>query len=54
MGLFTPDIAFEAIVREQILHLKEPSLECVELVVNELTNVVRKCSEKVIHYNTSY
>lgn len=46
-GLFTPDMAFETIVKEQIKRLKEPSLKCVDLVVQELTSVVRKCSEKV-------
>jgi hypothetical protein len=47
-GLFTPDMAFETIVKKQIMRLKEPSLKCVDLVVTELTNVVRKNTEKVI------
>lgn len=46
-GLFTPDMAFETIVKKQIDRLKEPSLKCVDMVVTELTNVVRKCTEKV-------
>ena len=46
-GLFTPDRAFEEIVKTQILRLKAPSLKCVDLVVTELTNVIRKCTEKV-------
>lgn len=46
-GLFTPDMAFETIVKEQIKRLKEPSLKCVDLVVQELTSVVRRCTEKV-------
>uniref|UniRef100_A0A674D5G2 dynamin GTPase n=1 Tax=Salmo trutta TaxID=8032 RepID=A0A674D5G2_SALTR len=46
-GLFTPDLAFEAIVKKQILKLKEPSLKCVDLVVSELTALVMKCSVKV-------
>uniref|UniRef100_A0A671YUR8 Interferon-induced GTP-binding protein Mx n=1 Tax=Sparus aurata TaxID=8175 RepID=A0A671YUR8_SPAAU len=41
-GLFTPDLAFEAIVKKQILKLKEPSLKCVDLVVSELTALVMK------------
>ncbi|KAK2179718.1 hypothetical protein NP493_476g04057 [Ridgeia piscesae] len=49
-GLFTPDMAFETIVKKQIQRLKEPSLKCVDLVVTELTNVVRKCSEKMARY----
>ncbi|MBL8000083.1 MAG: hypothetical protein JNL32_15785 [Candidatus Kapabacteria bacterium] len=40
-------MAFETIVKEQMKRLKEPSLKCVDLVVQELTSVVRKCSEKV-------
>ena len=40
-------MAFETIVKKQIQRLKEPSLKCVDMVVTELTNVVRKCSEKV-------
>lgn len=47
-GLFTPDLAFEAIVKKQILKLKEPSLKCVDLVVSELTALVMKCAVKVI------
>lgn len=48
VGLFTPDMAFEAIVKKQIARLKEPSLKCVDLVVMELCNVVRVCTDKVI------
>ena len=47
MGLFTPDMAFEAIVKKQITRLREPSLKCIDLVVAELSNVVRMVSEKV-------
>ena len=47
VGLFTPDMAFEAIVKKQIARLKEPSIKCIDLVVQELTNVVRMCAEKV-------
>ncbi|XP_043914797.1 dynamin-1 isoform X2 [Protopterus annectens] len=49
-GLFTPDLAFEAIVKKQIQKLKEPSLKCVDMVVNELTSTIRKCSEKLGQY----
>ncbi|TRY62776.1 hypothetical protein TCAL_11501 [Tigriopus californicus] len=48
VGLFTPDMAFEAIVTKQIARLKEPSIKCVDLVVQELTNVIRMVSEKVL------
>ena len=47
VGLFTPDMAFEAIVKKQIMRLREPSLKCIDLVVAELSNVVRMVAEKV-------
>jgi dynamin GTPase len=43
-------MAFEAIVKKQINRLKEPSIKCVDLVVNELSNVVRMCAEKMNRY----
>ncbi|XP_037300306.1 dynamin isoform X3 [Manduca sexta] len=50
VGLFTPDMAFEAIVKKQIARLKEPCLKCVDLVVQELSNVVRICTERMSRY----
>ncbi|XP_071801869.1 dynamin-1-like isoform X3 [Asterias amurensis] len=50
VGLFTPDMAFEAITKRQVQRLKEPSLKCVDLVTNELNNVVRQCGEKMTRY----
>ncbi|XP_023961888.1 dynamin-1 isoform X2 [Malaclemys terrapin pileata] len=49
-GLFTPDLAFEAIVKKQVQKLKEPSLKCVDMVVSELTSTIRKSSEKLSQY----
>lgn len=46
-GLFTPGLAFEAIVKKQIQKLKEPTLKCIDMVVNELTFTIQKCSQKV-------
>lgn len=46
-GLFTPDLAFEAIVKKQIQKLNGPCLKCIDMVVSELTSTIRKCSEKV-------
>ena len=46
-GLFTPDIAFEVIVKKQVEKLKEPSLKCVDLVITELTNLIHKLTDKV-------
>jgi len=54
VGLFTPDMAFEAIVKKQIGRLKEPALKCVDLVVQELSNVVRMCTDKVKPLNISF
>ncbi|XP_037121858.1 dynamin-1a isoform X6 [Syngnathus acus] len=49
-GLFTPDLAFEAIVKKQIQKLKEPTLKCIDMVVSELTLTIRKCSQKLAQY----
>ncbi|XP_073449329.1 dynamin-3 isoform X1 [Aquarana catesbeiana] len=49
-GLFTPDKAFEAIVKKQIVKLKGPALKCVDLVMQELLNTVRKCNSKLSNY----
>ncbi|XP_044729095.1 dynamin isoform X5 [Chrysoperla carnea] len=50
VGLFTPDMAFEAIVKKQIERLREPIIKCVDLVVQELSNVIRICTEKMARY----
>ncbi|XP_054729697.1 dynamin isoform X5 [Anastrepha obliqua] len=50
VGLFTPDMAFEAIVKRQIAQLKEPVIKCVDLVVQELSVVVRMCTDKMSRY----
>uniref|UniRef100_A0A673BBT3 Dynamin-2 n=1 Tax=Sphaeramia orbicularis TaxID=375764 RepID=A0A673BBT3_9TELE len=49
-GLFTPDLAFEAIVKKQIIKLKEPCLKCIDLVIQELINTVRQCTNKLGSY----
>ncbi|XP_063787487.1 dynamin-2 isoform X2 [Pseudophryne corroboree] len=49
-GLFTPDMAFEAIVKKQVVKLKEPCLKCVDLVIQELINTVRQCTTKLASY----
>ncbi|XP_055366630.1 dynamin-3 isoform X9 [Betta splendens] len=49
-GLFTPDLAFEAIVKKQIVKLKTPCLKCVDLVIQELINTFRQCSNKLNSY----
>ncbi|XP_030853444.1 dynamin-1 isoform X3 [Strongylocentrotus purpuratus] len=50
VGLFTPDMAFEAITKKQIGRLKEPSIKCVDMVVNELNDVVRHSGEGMARY----
>ncbi|GAA6083823.1 dynamin-3 isoform X3, partial [Tachysurus ichikawai] len=49
-GLFTPDLAFEAIVKKQVVKLKEPCLKCIDLVIQELINTVRQCTNKLNSY----
>uniref|UniRef100_A0A8D0AEP7 Interferon-induced GTP-binding protein Mx n=1 Tax=Sander lucioperca TaxID=283035 RepID=A0A8D0AEP7_SANLU len=46
-GLFTPDMAFEAIVKKQVIKLKGPCVKCVDMVIQELINTVRQCSNKL-------
>uniref|UniRef100_A0A8C2ELE2 dynamin GTPase n=1 Tax=Cyprinus carpio TaxID=7962 RepID=A0A8C2ELE2_CYPCA len=46
-GLFTPDMAFEAIVKKQIVKLKGPCLKCVDMVIQELINTVHQCTSKL-------
>ena len=50
VGHFTPDLAFEAIVKKQITKLRQPSVKCVDLVINEMGEVVRRCTEKMSRY----
>ncbi|XP_038162835.1 dynamin 3a isoform X3 [Cyprinodon tularosa] len=48
-GLFTPDMAFEAIVKKQISNLKAPCIKFIDMVNQELITTVYQCIEKVIH-----
>jgi dynamin GTPase len=43
-------MAFDAIVKKQIGRLREPSVKCVDLVITELGNVIRRCTEKMNRY----
>ncbi|KAF6716055.1 Dynamin-1, partial [Oryzias melastigma] len=49
-GLFTPDMAFETIVKRQIAQIKEPCQKCVDMVISELVNTVRQCTQKLAQY----
>ncbi|XP_053735777.1 dynamin 3a isoform X1 [Synchiropus splendidus] len=46
-GLFTPDMAFEAIVKKQITRLKAPCLNFVDMVSSELVTTVDQCINKL-------
>ncbi|XP_037626004.1 dynamin 3a isoform X3 [Sebastes umbrosus] len=46
-GLFTPDMAFEAIVKKQILMLKGPCSQFVDMVSQELITTVYQCIKKL-------
>ncbi|KAF7690928.1 hypothetical protein HF521_011225 [Silurus meridionalis] len=48
--LFSPDPAFKVIVKKQIIKLKKPCLQCIDLVIQELINTVRQCSNKLNSY----
>lgn len=50
IGLFTPDLAFDAVVKKQIERLKEPCFKCVDLVIAELLTIVHACTERMSRY----
>lgn len=50
IGLFTPDQAFAAIVRKQIERLRDPALECLGWVFQELSLVLMTCCGKMGRY----
>ena len=43
-------MAFEAIVKRQIEKLRSPAIKCVDMVMNELSSVLKKCADKVSIY----
>ena len=45
-SIFIPEATFENLVKPQIARLKGPSLECAELVYQELMRMVFQCSRK--------
>lgn len=50
VGLFTPDMAFEVITRNQIDKLVSPAVKCVDMVCNELLTVIKTCAEGVCEW----
>ena len=49
LGLFTPDLAFEVVAKNQIQQLKKPCLTVTELVAGELSKVAKSAFEKVFY-----
>ena len=47
VGLFTPDMAFEAIAKKQIDRMREPGLKCCDLVVQ--VGASKSASASVYH-----
>ena len=45
--MFTPDMAFEVIVRNQIKKLMDPSVKCVDMVMTELMELIKITAEMV-------
>ncbi|XP_003386672.1 PREDICTED: dynamin-1-like isoform X2 [Amphimedon queenslandica] len=50
VGLFTPDMAFEAITKNQIEKLLSPALKCVDMVSAELMTAVKNCADGMNRY----
>ncbi|KAF7270328.1 hypothetical protein GWI33_016690, partial [Rhynchophorus ferrugineus] len=50
IGLFTPSLAFDAIVKTQITRLKDPCMNCVDLVVTELFKIINTCTQRMSRY----
>merc|ERR1719398_96438 len=50
VGLFTPSQAFDVVARRLIDRMRTPSLLILDLVVQELTNVIRMVAEKMARY----
>jgi len=45
-ALFVPEVSFELLVKTQISRLEEPSIQCVELVYDELQRIVSQLESK--------
>lgn len=50
VGLFTPDMAFEYITKNQIEKLTNPAIKCVDMVCNELLGIVKATAEGMERY----
>ena len=47
VGLFTPDMAFDIITKNQISNLESPAIKCVDMVSGELLTIIKDCAEAV-------
>eukprot|EP01103_Thecamoeba_quadrilineata_P012257 TRINITY_DN3115_c0_g1_i1.p1 TRINITY_DN3115_c0_g1~~TRINITY_DN3115_c0_g1_i1.p1 ORF type:complete len:777 (+),score=202.82 TRINITY_DN3115_c0_g1_i1:35-2332(+) len=48
-ALFLPEVSFDLLVKKQILRLEEPSLQCTDLVFDELQRIVTHVESKELH-----
>ena len=46
-ALFIPEVSFELLVKRQIRRLEDPSLQCVELVHEEMQQIIQHCGTEV-------
>ncbi|XP_044012237.1 dynamin-1-like [Aphidius gifuensis] len=49
-GMFTPDRAFEAVAKQQIVLLKEPAMNCISQVVSKLHELLDDCIQLLDKY----
>ncbi|KAI3386886.1 hypothetical protein SNEBB_004530 [Seison nebaliae] len=49
-GLFTPDQAFEAVIKNEMLDLRAPIVRCIEMVTEELRISIRKITNEMHSY----
>ncbi|CAF1394886.1 unnamed protein product [Adineta steineri] len=49
-GLFTPDEAFEYIVKMQIMKFEGPIMKCVDMVISELLLIIHEVTNKLKRY----
>jgi len=45
-SLFVPESSFECIIKRQIVRLQDPSLQCAELIFQELRRIAVQCERK--------
>ena len=48
--LFVPESAFELLIKRQISRLLDPSMQCMQRVADELTNIALRAEPKVWKY----